>query len=82
VNNGESISFWLDRWTRDKPLCLKFPVLYDLTLNQGCTVRNIAERGWVVPFSINLPTIIRQQWYMLAVHLNSIQLNNEKDRPI
>jgi hypothetical protein len=43
VNNGESISFWLDRWTRDKPLCLKFPVLYDLTLNQGCTVRNIAR---------------------------------------
>jgi hypothetical protein len=82
VNNGESISFWLDRWTGDKPLCLEFPVLYYLALNQGCTVREIAERGWVVPFSINLPTIIRQQWYMLAAYLSSIQLNNEKDKPI
>jgi hypothetical protein len=82
VNNGMSISFWLDKWTGDKTLCLKFSVLYDLALNQGCTVKEVTDRGWVVSFRNSLPPVIRHQWYMLAAHLNSIQLNNEKDRPI
>jgi hypothetical protein len=55
VNNEILINFWLDRWTGDKLLCLEFPVLYDLALNQGCTVKEVVARGWVISFKTNLP---------------------------
>jgi hypothetical protein len=30
INNGKNISFWLDVWLDGKPLCLIYPVLYDI----------------------------------------------------
>jgi hypothetical protein len=35
INNGRSISLWLDVWLGDKPLCTTYPILYELCLNQN-----------------------------------------------
>jgi hypothetical protein len=42
MNNGENVSFWLDVWLEDTPLCLCDHVLYDLSLNQGVSVDEVA----------------------------------------
>jgi hypothetical protein len=45
-------------------------------------MKDVADKGWMVYFKTSLSPVVRQQWYMLASHLNSIQLCDEKDRPI
>jgi hypothetical protein len=35
VNNGRKVSFWLDPWLEDIPLCQIYPLLYELSLNQN-----------------------------------------------
>jgi hypothetical protein len=54
VNNGRSVSFWKDLWIEDKPLCLAYPVLFDLCSNKKCSVYEIAQNDQVVPFKIRL----------------------------
>jgi hypothetical protein len=62
------------------PLCRRYPVLYGLCTQQDCSVAEVLDRGWVVQFKIQLPHIIRDMWYELAAHLNSIRLGEGKDR--
>jgi hypothetical protein len=57
-------------------------VLYELCSQQECSVQEVADKGWVVQFKLWLPPIIREMWYELAAHLNSIRLNEGKDRPM
>jgi hypothetical protein len=82
LNNGGNVSFWKDSWIGDKPLCVSYPVLFDLCTNQNCSVvYEIAQNEWVAPFKIRLQGVLRDQWYQLATTLNSVTLNNEKDQP-
>jgi hypothetical protein len=78
MNNGKNVSVWLD----DTPLCLCYPMLYDLSLNQGVSVHEVAMNEWVVQFKVRLHGVLREQWYQLAVKLNRVELNNEKDIPL
>jgi hypothetical protein len=80
INNGKMVSFWLDLWTGDMPLCRKYPILYDLCENQDCSVFGVAREGWVIRFKVRLPPILVDRWYELASYLNTITLNNDKDR--
>jgi hypothetical protein len=34
LNNGKLISFWLDVWMGKDPLCVTYPILYDLYLEK------------------------------------------------
>jgi hypothetical protein len=45
-------------------------------------VYEVANDGCVIHFKIRLPPIIRDQWYELAAHLNTINLNENSDKPI
>jgi hypothetical protein len=81
VNNGRSVSFWKDIWIGEKPLCISYPVLFHLCSNQKCSVYDIAQRGWVVPFKIRLHGVLRDEWYQLAAILNRVGLSDEKDQP-
>jgi hypothetical protein len=63
-------------------LCRVYPILYELCLNQNISVYNVANDGWVIHFKIRLPPIIRDQWYELVAHLNTINLNENSDKPI
>jgi hypothetical protein len=62
----------------DKPLCLKYTILHDLSLNQGSSVFEVVIDEWVIRFRIGLHGLLRGQWYELASRLNIVSLN-EKD---
>jgi hypothetical protein len=42
MNNGKMLVFWQDVWLEDTPLCLCYPVLYDLSLHQGVIMYEVA----------------------------------------
>jgi hypothetical protein len=41
LNNGKMVSFWLDSWMDNKPICIIYPVVYDL-----CTDKKVFSVGW------------------------------------
>jgi hypothetical protein len=79
LNSGKLMSFWLDTWMGKDPLCVAYPILYDLCLKQNSSVCEVAAAGWVVHFKIRLPPVLRDQWYELAAKLNTITLKDDKD---
>jgi hypothetical protein len=79
VNNGRNVSFWLEPWIDDKPLCLTYPVLFELATNQRSTVREVGDNSWVIHFKTRLQGLARDQWYNLAYRLNNVNLNEEND---
>jgi hypothetical protein len=79
VKNGKLASFWVDSWLDEKPLCLTYPMLYELCTNKNCSVYQVKQQGWVLEFSIRLLNIIRNQWYELAHKLNQVILGEEND---
>jgi hypothetical protein len=82
LNNGKMICFWLDPWLKEKPLCVIYPMLYDLCLNPKSSVHDVYQSEWVIPLKIILLPIFRDQWYLLAGKLNEVVLNDEKDKPV
>jgi hypothetical protein len=82
VNNGKSISFWLDRWLDDKPLCVAYPILFDLCSDKRISVYDVWCEGWVIHFQIIPQGLTTDQWYELAARLNNVSLNDEKDLPL
>jgi hypothetical protein len=58
IMNGKKVSFWLDPWLDDKPLCLSYPILYELCLNQGSSVYEVKRTEWVIQFRTRLQGII------------------------
>lgn len=40
IGNGESSSFWTDKWVGNEPLCVTFPRLYRLETNKLCHVKD------------------------------------------
>jgi hypothetical protein len=81
INNRKSVSFWLDRWLDDKPLCVTYPILYGLCSNKRISVYDVWNEGWVIHFQIIHQEIARSQWYELAAKLNNVSLNDGKDLP-
>jgi hypothetical protein len=59
VKNGKLVSFWLDPWLENIPLCQSYSVLYELALEQNSSVFKIWEKGWVVQFRVRLNGIFR-----------------------
>jgi hypothetical protein len=45
LNNGKLVSFWLDPWLDDKPLCTYYPILYDLCLNAKSSMYGVHNEG-------------------------------------
>jgi hypothetical protein len=45
INNGRNISFWLDSWLDSKPLCVTYPILFDLCENQKISVHEAANEN-------------------------------------
>jgi hypothetical protein len=82
VKNGKLTSFWLDPWLEEKPLCMIYPILYDLCTNKKCSVFQVVQQEWVLEFSIRLPGVIRLQRYELGHKLNQVALEECNDLAI
>jgi hypothetical protein len=61
VGNGKNISFWLDAWLDNEPLCIKYPMLYERCTNQKILMYGVAHAQWVVHFRVILQGILREQ---------------------
>jgi hypothetical protein len=79
LKNGKRVSFWKDAWLDNNPLCVSYPILFDICVNHNCLVWEVAQNGWVVNFKVRLHGILREQWYTLAATLNGVRLSNEPD---
>jgi hypothetical protein len=82
INNEKSVSFWLDKWLDDKPLCVAYPILFDLCADKRISVHEMWSEGWVIHFQIIPQGLARSQWYELAERLNNVSLNDGKDIPL
>jgi hypothetical protein len=82
LGNGKLVSFWLDVWIGDEPLCKQYPILYELCLDQNSSVFDVANNEWVLQFKVRLPPIIREQWYDLAMKLNNVTLERGNDKVV
>jgi hypothetical protein len=54
-------------------------MLYELSLNQKCSVHDVKMSGWVIssnPFC----KVLRAQWYSLAERLNNVTLSDENNQ--
>jgi hypothetical protein len=54
--------------------------LYDLCWEQDSSVKEVADADWVLHFRVNLPPILREQWYELAAKLNEVALKDGRDK--
>jgi len=48
VGDGRDTYFWYDTWLGDVPLRLKYPRLFDLTMDKECKVADMGRMGWTV----------------------------------
>jgi hypothetical protein len=61
------------------PLCQKYPILYERSLNQTSSDYQVKNDGWVIRFKARLHGCIRDQWYELSSMLNNVILNEEEN---
>jgi hypothetical protein len=76
------VSFYLDIWLDDIPLCQRYLVLYELCLNQTSSVYDMWKDEWVISFRVRLHGLLRDQWYTLASRLNTMPMNEKADEVI
>jgi hypothetical protein len=82
INNGKSVSFWLDMWLEDKPVCVIYPILFDSCSNKRISVYEVWSEGWVIHFQTIPQGVVRTQWYELATKLNRVSLRECNDLPL
>ena len=70
VKNGKATSFWLDTWIHNKPLCLMYPVLFDMCLDKQISVQHfLVHHGqlnfnrWLTP--LLFWTMVKCGWFHL-----------------
>lgn len=59
IKNGKHTSFWYNIWFGDKALCIQYPELYELCLNQTSLVYEVVNMNWAMRFKIILPPSLR-----------------------
>ena len=55
LGDGGRIRFWEDKWCRENPLCVSFPMLYVVAASKGAIVGEVwetmrGEGGWNLRF--------------------------------
>jgi hypothetical protein len=45
INNGHHVSFWFDPWLVDIPLCQTYPMMFELVVNEKCSVNGVKTNG-------------------------------------
>ena len=78
---GNKTSFWHDAWLGDSPLSESLPQLFEVCEQQNVTVREMAERNWVMYFRRWLDPVAQGQAGALKCSLFRVALGDGKDRP-
>jgi hypothetical protein len=65
-----------------KPLCVAYPILFDLCSDKRISVHDVWCEGWVIHFQIIPQGLARGHWYELAAMLNNVSLNDDNYLPL
>jgi hypothetical protein len=82
IENGSMVSFWMDSWLDNIPLCESYPMLFELSMDQKCFVQVVKGNRWVVRFRNNLHGVLRAQRYGMTEKLNRVTLFEENDKVV
>ena len=84
VHNGDSVSFWLDRWLLDEPLRTDFPCLFELTRYKENKVSSMCRpgigSGWDLGLNRRIPDAALDEVARLLHILNQVHLDTDADR--
>lgn len=78
-NNGEKTLLWTDVWLEEKPLCLNYSTIFELSVNKKITVKEFMDRGGDISFRRWLPNILRAQWEEVKRKVMNQHLTNTPD---
>lgn len=80
VASGHPTKFWLDTWTGDTPLCLKFPELFEVSRKkQGWVADFYRDDAWDIDPRRRLTDTEIQEATQLCQQLDGVTLNAEQD---
>lgn len=65
VQDGKSVQLRQDCWLEDQPLCVKFPILFELCDHKNISVRGFVDKEGFLTFRRWLPSTLQAQWEML-----------------
>ena len=82
VNNGKTTLFWEDLWLKDKPLCLLYPVIYDLCSDKHISIHYFLSNNAQLHFSRWLPHVLFSSWLNLITEVYCYSFNNSRDTVI
>jgi hypothetical protein len=82
VKNGRNTSFWLDTWIYDKPLCLLFPVLFELCQSKNISVHQFLSCQGQISFRRWLTPLLFQQWLGIVDFAYQYNFKNTSDIPL
>ena len=80
TKNGKNTIFWTDTWFDDKPLCLSYPVLYDLCTNKNITVFDFLRDNGRISFSRWLPPILFTSSLEVVNKVFTFHFENSQDK--
>ena len=79
VHNGLSALFWEDPWFDDKPLCLLYPVLYELCADKWVSVHHFLSNNAQLQFTRWLSPILFTSWLDLVNEIYNYPFDNSQD---
>jgi hypothetical protein len=62
VKNGKSVVLWTDKWSPSGPICVKAPILFELSTEKDVTIGEFHSRGGSMGFRRWLPNFLYDQW--------------------
>ena len=79
VGDGRTVSFWLDTWVGDAPLCARFESLFSHALKQEITVQEVLEKGLSATLVPRLNTTGTAQFPLLLSLIADVSLSSNPD---
>jgi hypothetical protein len=79
VGNGKSTSFWHDKWCGLVSLADKFPELYQISIEQDCSVEYMKLKSWRLSFRRWLHEDLQCQYRRLHDIVFRYGTNSEQD---
>lgn len=62
LKQGDVVRLWKDKIRGEVPFSEQFPELYDICQLQDCTVAEVVDNNFMLPFRRNLQGILNTQW--------------------
>lgn len=79
TKNGNWTLFWKDTWISQRPLCVLYPVLFDLCEEKNITVYQFLVKDGNLQFTRWLSSLLFEQWMGVIDLVYSFPFGNQDD---